>query len=216
MLSPDELIKAKREQNEKEKQEEYLRYQAKQKAKAEERARLNQIEQILRRYPTLAKNVKKETESIPCFDGMTGLLFQTADFTNKNAWYIGVVREYSSITPTFGSEMQKEYERKMMCQVHSCKDYASCYIDETGQCWVEIDYYSKRDRFYKKVYYPVDTKDMARALWNDGHYYYSIKSYDWRQKAKITDYIPDEQLIDEYFKYNLLNQVFIAITKLAP
>ena len=60
MSFSDELLKAKQEQKEKEKQEAYLKYQAKQKAKAEERARVNEILQILNQYPTLAKKVGKK------------------------------------------------------------------------------------------------------------------------------------------------------------
>ena len=220
MLSKDDLVKAKKAQQDKEKEEEYLRYQEKQKAKAAERARINEVLQILRQYPTLAKNVSKKTVSIPCFDGFRhgGFLglFTNANFTNRNAWYIGRVKYYSSISPYSGSETQKEYERNMIRSgeghVHASHDSPYCYIDETGQCWIQIDYTSGAIQG-RRVYYPVNTENMAEALWKD-----CIDCFDFWERAcsefkgKERDilkekyrYVPYEQLVDEYFKLNLLS-----------
>lgn len=219
MLSKDDLVKAKKAQQDKEKEEEYLRYQEKQKAKAAERARINEVLQILRQYPTLAKNVSKKTVSIPCFDGFHhgGFLglFTNANFTNRNAWYIGRVKYNSSISPYSGSETQKEYERNMIRSgeghVHASHD-PYCYIDETGQCWIQIDYTSGAIQG-KRVYYPVNTENMAEALWKD-----CIVCYDfwdracfeikWKERDILKEkygYVPYEQLVDEYFKLNLLS-----------
>ena len=220
MSFSDELLKAKQEQNEKEKQEAYLRYQEKQKAKAAERARINEVLQILRQYPTLAKNVSKKTVSIPCFDGFRhgGLLglFTNANFTNRNAWYIGRVHERSSISPYYGSEKQKEYESNMMIRSGegyvSASNDPSCYIDETGQCWIQIVYTSGAIQG-KRVYYPVNTENMAEALWKDcivGYAFWerACSGIKWEELDKLKEkyrYVPYEQLVDEYFKLNLLS-----------
>ena len=216
MLSKDDLIKAKRAQQDKEKEEIYLRYQEIQKAEAAEHARINEVLQILRQYPTLAKNVNKQTKSIPCFDGFrhAGLfgLFRNAKFTDRNAWHIGRVDDRSSISPYWGSEKQKECERNMIIgsaagHVNEVKEGTYCYIDEAGQCWVQVSY-TYADVKGKRVYYPVNTEDMAKALWK-----YCINQYDWKIRAsniyshesRYDFNTGPEQLVDEYFKLNLLS-----------
>ena len=209
MLSPDELIKAKREQQEIEKQEEYLRYQAMQKAKAAERARINEILQILRQYPTLADNVSKKPRSILCYDGITGLIRKTVKSTNKDVWHIGST--YSRLPTNNIEEMNTALRISGLKfeNVSSDSSGTSYFIDKNGQCWVNTIFYDGRE---KAMLFPMDINETAKHIWK-----YCIAFTNlWdsatcgitgRECDKFKEeniYVPDEQKVDKYFKINLL------------
>ena len=214
MLSSDELIKAKQAQQEKEKEEENLRKQEGQKARALWSAKVNAVLQILKQYPTLAKNVGKKTESEPCFSGYTGLFNKKAAFTNKNVWYIGNSCGDFRINPKCDCKKKKEYETKLMLrpgEYVSDADYnANCYIDETGQCWLKIYVwlYGKNGTRCHHVLYPINIEDMVDALLNNcirhGNWqYFATGDRAYLDKSDFST--PEVQLIDEYFRLNLLS-----------
>ena len=208
MSFSDELLKAKQEQKEKEKQEAYLKYQAKHKAKAEERARVNEILQILNQYPTLAKKVGKKTHSLLCYDGITGLLNKTVKSIKKNGWYIGSINYPKAKIEEINTALKNRGVKHVTVSLDS--DGHSCYIDENGQCWICTRYYDGRA---SDMFFPMDKEEMAKGLWNN-----LLSRYDfwrmacpgnWQQNKKYEEKynyaIPDEQRVEEYFKLNLLD-----------
>lgn len=213
MLSPDELIKAKREQKEKEKQEEYLRYQAKQKATAAKRARINEILQILKQYPTLAKNVGKKPYSRLCYDGLTGFFDKTAKSTYLDVWLIGGTNFSTSTSAAKAEKINTAFKNsgvKRLNMFVSADSYGhSYYIDEKSQCWISLNYYDRKSSY---MLFPMEKEEMAEALWNDCITRYNTwenacTGNTWQEREKFRKelgYIPDEQVVDEYFKLNLL------------